>query len=96
MERWYSVFLSAALVALAAGIFFALLRAIRGPRVGDRIMAVNMIGTMVTACLAILSVLLDQSWLLDAALIYCMISFLTVVILSKNYIADHRKEAPHE
>jgi multicomponent Na+:H+ antiporter subunit F len=92
MEIWINRLLIAALLVLAGGIFFALLRAIRGPRVADRIMGVNMIGTMTTACIAILSVLLDQRWLLDVALIYCMISFLAVVVLVRSHIAENRKE----
>lgn len=92
MEIWINRLLIAALLVLAGGIFFALLRAIRGPRVADRIMGVNMIGTMTTACIAILSVLLNQRWLLDVALIYCMISFLAVVVLVRSHIAENRKE----
>jgi multisubunit Na+/H+ antiporter MnhF subunit len=47
---------------------------------------------MTTACIAILSVLLHQSWLLDVALIYCLISFLAVVVLVRSHIAENRKE----
>ena len=54
-DRYQSLFI-AALIVLAAGILLALIRAIRGPRVADRIMGINMIGTMSTACIAILSV----------------------------------------
>jgi multicomponent Na+:H+ antiporter subunit F len=89
MEIWYQRMYIAALIVLAVGILFALLRSIRGPRIADRIMGVNMIGTMSTACICILSVLLRQSWLLDVGLIYCMISFLAVVVLVKHHIADH-------
>lgn len=96
MERFTARLLTGALIVLAVGIFFALVRAVRGPRVADRIMGVNMIGTMSTACIAILSVLLRQSWLLDVALIYCMISFLAVVVLVKHHIASNRREEPHD
>ena len=65
-----------ALMALALGLLFALLRAIRGPRIADRIMGINMIGSMVSVTLAILSVWLRQSWLLDVCILYAMISFL--------------------
>jgi len=36
--------------------------------------------------IAILAKLLDESWLIDVALIYGMISFLAVVVLSKSFI----------
>ncbi len=96
MTGRYDLLLTAALIVLAAGIFLALIRAIRGPRVADRIVGVKMICTMSTACIAILGGRLRQSWLLDVALIYFMISFLAVVVLVKNHIAAHRKEDRHE
>ena len=85
-----------ALMALALGLLFALLRAIRGPRIADRIMGINMIGTMVSVTLAILSVWLRQSWLLDVCILYAMISFLGVVVLAKVCIAAKRQEADHD
>ena len=85
-----------ALMALALGLFFALLRAIRGPRIADRIMGINMIGSMVSVTLAILSVWLRQSWLLDVCILYAMISFLAVVVLAKVCIAAKKQEADHD
>ncbi|MBR4131632.1 MAG: sodium:proton antiporter [Oscillospiraceae bacterium] len=85
-----------ALLVLAAGLFFALLRAIRGPRIADRIMGINMIGTMVSITLAILSVWLRQSWLLDVCILYAMISFLAVVVLAKVCIAARKQEEGHD
>ena len=91
MDAWYSNLFYAALIALGVGIFLALIRAIRGPRIADRIMGVNIIGTMTSASIAICAVLLRQNWLLDVCLIYVLISFLAVVVLSKNYIASHEE-----
>ena len=85
-----------ALMALALGLLFALLRAIRGPRIADRIMGINMIGSMVSVTLAFLSVWLRQSWLLDVCILYAMISFLGVVVLAKVCIAAKRQEADHD
>lgn len=92
MEYAYHILFTVALILLAIGIFFALLRAIRGPRISDRIMGVNMSGTMAVACLAILAIELKQSWLLDVCLIYGMISFLAVVVLAQVHIAGAGKE----
>ncbi len=92
MEQYYHVLFVSALILLAVGIFFAMIRAIRGPRISDRIMGVNMIGTMSIACLAILAEELKQAWLLDVSLIYGMISFLAVVVLAQIHIAGKGKE----
>ena len=85
-----------ALMALALGLLFALLRAIRGPRIADRIMGINMIGSMVSVTLAILSVWLRQSWLLDVCILYALISFLGVVVLAKVCIAARKQEVEHD
>ena len=92
MEILFDYLLIAVLFLLTAGLFFSLLRAIRGPRMADRILGINMTGSLTTAAIALLAVLLDQSWLLDVCLIYCMISFLAVVVLAKISIASHEEK----
>ena len=92
MENWFDYLLMGVLLLLTAGLFFSLLRAIRGPRMADRILGINMTGSLTTAAIAVLAILLDQSWLLDVCLIYCMISFLAVVVLAKVSIASHEEQ----
>ena len=92
MENWFDYLLIIVLFLLTGGLFFSLLRAIRGPRMADRILGINMTGSLTTAAIALLAVLLDQSWLLDVCLIYCMISFLAVVVLAKISIASHEEK----
>lgn len=86
----YQILYTIALIILALGCLMAMIRAIKGPRIADRVVAVNMIGTMTMLAIAILSMALPhQSYLLDVCLIYVMISFLAVVVLSKIYITVH-------
>ena len=92
MDSWFDYLLVGVLLLLTAGLFFSLLRAIRGPRMADRILGINMTGSLTTAAIAVLAVLLEQSWLLDVCLIYCMISFLAVVVLAKISIASHEEK----
>lgn len=92
MDRWFTYLLIGVLLAITAGLFFSLLRAIRGPRMADRILGINMTGSLTTAAIGVLAVLLEQSWLLDVCLIYCMISFLAVVVLAKIRIASHEEQ----
>lgn len=89
--RGFDLFLTAVLFFLALGLFFALIRAMRGPRTADRILGINMAGSLTTAMIAVLAVLLEQSWLLDVCLIYCMISLLAVIVLAKVRIAFHEE-----
>lgn len=77
---------------LAILIVACLIRSVLGPRVTDRIVAVNSIGTMTIVIIAILSVLLEEAYLLDVCLIYAMISFVAVIVLSKIYTGVYREE----
>lgn len=86
LETAYQVVLEGALLFLAVMLLLCLLRAIRGPRIADRLVAVNMMGTMVMVIIAILSILMQEGYLVDICLIYAMISFLAVIILTKVYM----------
>lgn len=85
MERAYEILFMAALVFLAVMVILCLVRAIIGPRIADRVVAVNMMGTMVLVIIAILALLLEEGYLVDICIIYAMISFLAVIILTKVY-----------
>ena len=94
----YTCLYTGALVIQAVLIGVMLIRSIRGPGVTDRILSINMIGTMVISCIAVLYAYLGESYLLDVALIYTMISFVTVLVLASVYIPakPKRKEFAHE
>lgn len=81
----YHGLLIGAVIVLAVLIIISMIRSVLGPRIADRIIAVNMIGTMIIMIVAILSVYLDENYLVDICLIYAMISFLGVVVLCKVY-----------
>ena len=80
-----------AIIVIILIMFACLLRAIRGPEIADRIVAVNMLGTLTIMIICILSLWLDESYLLDVGLIYAMISFLAVVVLTRVYLGVHRE-----
>jgi multicomponent Na+:H+ antiporter subunit F len=94
----YSCLYTGALVILAVLIGVMLIRSIMGPGVTDRILSINMIGTMVISGIAILYAYLEESYLLDVALIYTMISFVSVLVLASVYIPakPKRKEFADE
>ncbi len=84
--------LTGALVLLALFMLALMPRVIRGPRFTDRIVAVNAINTMVTACICILSRLHRAAYLLDVALIYALLGFTAVTLLTRLLAADRKKE----
>ena len=73
-------------------LLLCLIRAVIGPRIADRLVAVNMITTMVTVIITILAVLKGEGYLVDICLIYAMISFLAVVVLSRIYTGVYREQ----
>ena len=73
------------LIVLAVMLVLCLIRAVIGPRIADRLVSVNMMGTMIMCIIVILGVIMDEGYLADIALIYAMISFLAVVVLTKVY-----------
>ena len=92
MKDYYHILMILMLCGLLLVMIFALIRAIRGPRRADRILGVNMGTSISMAAIAILAVYLEESWLLDVCLVYCLISFLAVVILTKVHISELKEE----
>ena len=84
-------FLIVVMCLLAVGIFLCLLRAIRGPRFTDRIIALNAICTLVILLICMLSYLLGASYLIDVAILYALLNLLAVAILSRITIDRHRR-----
>ena len=82
----YHIFFTVVLIFLAVMLVLCLIRAIIGPRVADRIVSVNMMGTMVMVMIGILALMLEEGYLVDICLIYAMISFLAVIVLTKVYM----------
>lgn len=85
-EMLYHPLFIALLILLSIMLLVCLIRAVKGPRVADRLVAVNMMGTMVMVMISILALLLKEGYLVDICLIYAMISFLAVIILTKVYM----------
>ena len=86
----------AILCVQAVLLLLCLIRAVIGPRIADRLVAVNMITTMVIVMIAMLAVMKDEGYLVDICLIYAMISFLAVVVLSRIYTGVYREQKDHQ
>lgn len=84
-------FLIGALIVFGLLVILSFVRAVKGPLISDRIVAINMIGTLTIIMIAVLTVLLDEGWLADVALVYAMISFISVVVVTKIYIGVYRE-----
>ena len=92
MDKAYSILYNGALIVIGVLLLFTLIRAIRGPRIADRIIAVNMMGTLVVIAICVLAFLMNEGYLVDVAIVYTMLSFLAVVLLTKVYMGVYRQK----
>ncbi len=96
MSNIYNALYTVALVIIGLLVIACLIRAIRGPRIADRVVAINMIGTLIVITICILSFVMNEGYLVDIAMIYTMLSFLAVVLLTKVYMGIYREKHRQE
>lgn len=94
-------FLILAMCIMLLVVFVCMVRAILGPRVTDRLVALNMIGTLVVLMICVISYLLEEAFLVDVAILYALLNMLVVVILCRvanrrHHELEEEKEAHHD
>jgi len=72
-----------ATLAVLATMALALLRALVGPTVYDRIVAVNVFGTKTVLVVALITYITGHADLIDVALVYALINFIAIVTVLK-------------
>jgi multicomponent Na+:H+ antiporter subunit F len=95
-RKWRNakVFLAAA-IAILVTMGLALARALLGPTVYDRVLAVNMFGTKTVLLLSVISFLYGRTDFLDLALAYALINFIGVLAVLK-FVQDFAIRHPEE
>ena len=71
------------MIFLAITALFCLIRAVLGPKLTDRIVAVNMTGVKTMLLIVMVSVFIGESYLVDVALVYALLSFLAVIVFTR-------------
>ena len=74
-----------ACIAILVTMVLALARALLGPTVYDRILAVNMFGTKALLLIAVLGFLTERPEFLDIALVYALINFIGTIAIMKFF-----------
>jgi multicomponent Na+:H+ antiporter subunit F len=72
-----------AALAVLVTMGLALTRALLGPTVYDRILAVNMFGTKTVLLIAVFAFVSGRTDIIDIALIYALINFIGVIAVLK-------------
>jgi len=75
--------LTITMIAILITMSLALLRALLGPTVYDRILAVNMFGTKTVLFIAVIGFLTGRPEFLDLALVYVLINFIGTIAVLK-------------
>lgn len=81
-------------IAILVTMVLAVIRALRGPSVYDRLLAVNMFGTKTALLLAVSAFLMDRADFLDLALAYALINLVGILAVLEFF--QNRSEEPQE
>ncbi len=81
-----NAFFLGAAIAILVSASLALLRAVRGPTVIDRIVAVNVVGTKTIAVILLMGLIHGQvEFFIDIAFTYALINFIGTLAFSKYF-----------
>ena len=91
IQQCYHDLFWGALVLLGLGLLAVMVYIIRARLTSDRIIGINLIGTLVAIIIAILTYLLGEDYLADVAIVYVVLSFIAVMLLCRIYINLYRR-----
>jgi multicomponent Na+:H+ antiporter subunit F len=78
-------------ILIGASSLIVLYRAVSGPTVYDRVLAINAIGTKTILILVLIGFIFERPHFLDIALVYAIINFIGTIAFLK-YIKKHKLE----
>lgn len=74
-----------ALIAIFVGMILLMIRAIIGPTLYDRVLAVNSFGTKTVLALGLLGFVMGRPEFLDIAILYALINFVSTIAILKFF-----------
>ena len=75
--------IGAAAIALVVAIALMLIRALSGPTLYDRVLAVNSLGTKIILLLGVIGFLTGRPDFLDISILYALINFVSTIAILK-------------
>lgn len=88
---------AAATLAILVTMALALIRALLGPTIYDRVLAVNAFGTKTVLLIAVLGFLAGRPDFLDLSLVYALINFIgTIAVLKFLKFGDLGTQGPDQ
>ncbi|MGO1368686.1 MAG: monovalent cation/H+ antiporter complex subunit F [Senegalia sp. (in: firmicutes)] len=86
------MFLIITMVVLILAMFLILLKMVKGPTLWDRLMCLNLISANVTLLITVYAIYEKNPMLLDIAISYGIIGFLTITLISRFLIRGGRQK----
>lgn len=82
-------------IALSLTMLLALVRAILGPTIYDRILSVNLFGTKTVLLIGVWGYITERPEFLDIALVYALLNFIGIIAVLKFFesgdLGDHQR-----
>ncbi|MFA5542263.1 MAG: monovalent cation/H+ antiporter complex subunit F [Bacilli bacterium] len=85
-------FLLITLLILVIGMIVSFIRLLIGPTIWDRILMLNLISIKIIIFVVVYAIYIDSKTLLDIAISYGIIGFLTMTLLSKFIMTGGREK----
>jgi len=72
-----------AFMFLGVAVFLVLLRLFKGPSLADRVVAVDLFGTIILSSIALYSILFQEKFFVDVALVLALFAFVGTVVFAR-------------
>lgn len=86
----------AAAIAIIITMALALVRALAGPSIYDRILAVNVFGTKTVLIIAVLGFVQGRPEFIDIAIVYALINYIGIVAVLKFFQRGNLADGPDD
>ncbi len=83
-------------LAILATMALAIVRALMGPTVYDRVLAANMFGTKTALLLSVIAFIFERPDFLDLALAYALINLVGILAVLEFFQNRSRREISHD
>ncbi len=87
--EWFVVF---TMFMLILAILVSFIRLVMGPLIWDRLLMINLISAKVVMFMAVYAIWVDSLTIMDIAIAYGIVGFLTITLLSKYIMTGGREK----
>lgn len=92
MSHWLSFLLQGVLASLGISVLLTLYRLVQGPSLPDRVIALDLIALQFVGAIAAYAILINEPFLLDAALALAIISSVGTIAIARYLFSGERGE----